>query len=80
MFLPWSDGYTRMWRWCGVVHNDFLFFADRVVLVRRESRVPLELLASRFASSHTAETIRAYLLMVFSDSFTIQNFFLLQKK
>lgn len=32
----------------GIVANVFFFFADRAVLVRRENRVPLELLASRF--------------------------------
>lgn len=38
---------------CGTIDDDFLFFADRVVLVRRENRVPLELLASRFGvTSH----------------------------
>lgn len=40
---------------CGIVDNDAppFFFADRVVLVRRENRDPLELLASRFGvTSH----------------------------
>lgn len=40
-----------------VFDNNFLLFADRVVLVRRENRVPLELLASRFESPHSAKTL-----------------------
>lgn len=40
-----------------VFDNNFLLFADRVVLVRRENRDPLELLASRFGSPHSAETL-----------------------
>lgn len=38
---------------CGVVDDNFFSFAGRVVLARRENRVPLELLASRFGvTSH----------------------------
>lgn len=51
---------------CGLVDNDFLFFADRVVLARRENRVPLELLASRFGVTSQQKHSRAYLLMLFS--------------
>lgn len=51
-----SDRYAHLWCLeCDVFDSDF-FFADRVVLVRRENRVPLELEASRFGSTHSAET------------------------
>lgn len=54
---------------CGVVDNDspfFFFFADRVVLVRRENRDPLELLASRFGVTSHCRNILEHICSCYS--------------